>query len=36
MIPGLHITIHTTATRDREARLLIGAFGFPFDGEFVD
>ena len=36
MIPGLHITIHTTATNDREARLLLGAIGIPFYGKRVD
>jgi large subunit ribosomal protein L5 len=33
MIPGCHITIHTTAILDREARLLLNAIGLPFDGK---
>lgn len=36
MIPGMHITIHTTATNDREARLLLGAIGLPFYGKLVN
>ncbi|KAI9791979.1 MAG: hypothetical protein M1816_003248 [Peltula sp. TS41687] len=36
MIPGMHVTIHTTATNDRDARLLLGAIGIPFYGKLVD
>lgn len=36
MIPGLHITIHTTARADKDARLLLEAFGVPFYGKVVD
>ena len=33
MIPGLHITIQTTALTDKEGRLLLMAMGIPFHGE---
>ncbi|KAG9249227.1 ribosomal protein L5 domain-containing protein [Calycina marina] len=36
MIPGFHVTVHTSATSDRHARLLLGAFGLPFYGKLVD
>lgn len=36
MIPGLHITVHTTARADKDARLLLEAFGVPFYGKVVD
>jgi len=36
MIPGCHITIHTSATNDKEARLLCQAIGLPFYGKFVN
>ena len=36
MIPGLHITIHTTARADKDARLLLEAIGVPFYGKVVD
>lgn len=36
MIPGMHITVHTTATNDRDARLLLGAIGIPFYGKLVN
>ena len=36
MIPGCHITIHTTAKTDRESRLLLSAIGIPFTGKLVD
>ncbi|KIW20600.1 hypothetical protein PV08_01175 [Exophiala spinifera] len=36
MIPGLHITIHTTATCDKDARLLLQQLGIPFYGKIVD
>ncbi|PGH23401.1 hypothetical protein AJ80_02511 [Polytolypa hystricis UAMH7299] len=34
-IPGCHITIHTTARTDKDARLLLSAMGIPFQGKFV-
>lgn len=33
MIPGCHITLHTTATVDKDARLLLSAMGIPFHGK---
>ncbi|KAI5806596.1 ribosomal protein L5 domain-containing protein [Peziza echinospora] len=36
MIPGCHVTVHTSATNDRDARLLLTAFGVPFFGKFKD
>ncbi|KAL3465807.1 ribosomal protein L5 domain-containing protein [Aspergillus heterothallicus] len=36
MIPGCHITIHTTARTDKDARLLLSAMGIPFYGKIVD
>lgn len=36
MIPGCHITIHTTARTDKDARMLLGAIGLPFYGKLVD
>jgi len=36
MIPGCHVTIKTTATNDREGRLLLSAIGFPFYGKFIN
>ncbi|PKY05435.1 ribosomal protein L5 [Aspergillus campestris IBT 28561] len=36
MIPGAHITIHTTANTDKDARLLLSAMGVPFHGKLVD
>ena len=35
-IPGLHVTVHTTARADKDARLLLEAFGIPFYGKIVD
>ncbi|KAL5615632.1 hypothetical protein BROUX41_005670 [Berkeleyomyces rouxiae] len=34
MIPGLHIMIRTTATSDRQARLLMQTLGVPMTGKF--
>ncbi|KKA26897.1 hypothetical protein TD95_002138 [Thielaviopsis punctulata] len=34
MIPGLHILIRTTATSDRQARLLLQTMGVPMTGKF--
>ncbi|RPB26815.1 ribosomal protein L5 [Terfezia boudieri ATCC MYA-4762] len=36
MIPGCHVTVHTSATNDRDARLLLTSFGVPFYGRLVD
>jgi len=36
MIPGCHITIHTTADVDKDARLLLQTIGIPFYGRIVD
>lgn len=33
---GLYITIHTTATCDKDARLLLQQLGIPFYGKIVD
>ncbi|RCI08215.1 hypothetical protein L249_6306 [Ophiocordyceps polyrhachis-furcata BCC 54312] len=30
LVPGLHIIMHTSATSDRQGRLLLQALGFPF------
>ncbi|PWW76664.1 ribosomal protein L5, partial [Tuber magnatum] len=32
MVPGLHITIHTSAGNDVDAKILLKAMGLPFDG----
>ncbi|KAF3925857.1 hypothetical protein ABW20_dc0103754 [Dactylellina cionopaga] len=36
MIPGCHIICKTTATNDRDARMLLQAFGIPFYGKMKD
>jgi len=36
LIPGFHITVKTSATSDRHARLLLSAMGVPFYGKLVD
>ncbi|OJI99001.1 hypothetical protein ASPVEDRAFT_38478 [Aspergillus versicolor CBS 583.65] len=36
MIPGCHITFHTSANTDKDARLLLSAMGVPFYGKLVD
>jgi large subunit ribosomal protein L5 len=36
MIPGMHITMHTTATTDKDARMLLQQMGVPFWGKIVD
>ncbi|CZR58996.1 probable 50S ribosomal protein L5 [Phialocephala subalpina] len=36
MIPGFHVTVKTSATSDRHARLLLSAMGVPFYGKLVD
>jgi large subunit ribosomal protein L5 len=36
LIPGFHVTVKTTATSDRHARMLLSALGVPFYGKLVD
>jgi len=36
MIPGLHVTVHTSATNDKDARKLLQAIGVPFYGKIRD
>ncbi|CCX13699.1 mitochondrial ribosomal protein-like protein subunit L7 [Pyronema domesticum] len=36
MIPGMHITVHTSANNDKEARKLLQGFGIPFYGKIRD
>ncbi|KAF6819734.1 54S ribosomal protein L7 [Colletotrichum sojae] len=36
LLPGCHIHIQTTATSNRQARLLLQALGLPFKGNFRD
>ncbi|OCK78836.1 50S ribosomal protein L5 [Lepidopterella palustris CBS 459.81] len=36
MIPGCHITVHSSATNDKDARLLLQSIGIPFYGKFVN
>ena len=36
MIPEIDITVCTTATNDKDARLLLSAMGVPFHGKHVN
>lgn len=36
MIPGCHVIVHTTATNDRDARLLLSSIGIPFYGKRIN
>ena len=36
MIPGIDIVVCTTATNDKDARLLLSAMGVPFYGKHVN
>lgn len=36
LIPGCHITVHTTARNDRDARLLMSSMGIPFYGKQIN
>ncbi|KAI9807323.1 MAG: hypothetical protein M1833_000066 [Piccolia ochrophora] len=36
MIPGCHITVHTSATNDKDGRLLLTALGIPFHGKHIE
>ena len=33
MIPGIHVMLHTSATNDKDARMLLQGFGVPFYGK---
>jgi Ribosomal protein L5 len=36
MLPGCRVFVKTTATSDRQARLLLQAMGLPFTGKIRD
>ena len=36
MIPVIDIIVHTTATNDKDARLLLSSLGVPFHGKHVN
>lgn len=36
MIPSIHIIVCTTATNDKDARLLLSSMGVPFYGKHVN
>ena len=36
MIPGMDITVCTTATNDKDARTLLASMGIPFFGKHKD
>ena len=36
MIPGIDISCCTTATNDRDARLLLSSLGVPFHGKHIN
>lgn len=36
MIPGCHVMIHTSATNDEDARLLLTQLGIPFHGKLIN
>ena len=36
MIPSIDVTVCTTATNDRDARLLLSSLGIPFYGKHVN
>ena len=36
MIPGCHIMIHTSATNEQDARVLLTQIGIPFYGKVVN
>ena len=36
MIPGCHIVVHTSASTDYDARLLLRSVGIPFYGKLID
>ncbi|KAF2208543.1 hypothetical protein CERZMDRAFT_48910 [Cercospora zeae-maydis SCOH1-5] len=36
MIPGLHVIVHTSATNDLDARMLLSSIGIPFYGKWIN
>ena len=36
MIPGVDVVVQTTATNDRDARVLLSGLGMPFHGKHVN
>jgi len=36
MLPGIDIMVCTSATNDKDARLLLSAMGVPFHGKHVN
>ena len=36
MIPAVDVIVHTTATNDRDARMLLSGLGIPFHGKHVN
>ena len=36
MIPCFHVIVHTSATTDQDARLLLTAIGIPFYVKFIN
>ncbi|KAF2721330.1 ribosomal protein L5 [Polychaeton citri CBS 116435] len=36
MIPGCHIIVHTSATNDKDARMLLSSIGIPFYGKLIN
>jgi len=36
MLPGVHVLIHTSASTDQDARLLLTTLGIPFYGKFIN
>ena len=36
MIPYIDVIVHTTATKDKDARLLLSSMGVPFYGKHVN
>lgn len=36
MIPGIDVFVCTTATNDKEARLLLSSLGVPFHGKHIN
>ena len=36
MIPGVDISVNTTATNDKDARLLLSSMGIPFFGKHIN
>jgi len=36
MIPGIHVIVHTSATNDQDARMLLSSVGIPFFGKLIN